>query len=350
MRGNMVGTPVVKQLLKCAAVVALWIALCTSAGAATVTIGGSADSNIATDVKDATIFDNDPNNSNGAGPGMFAGTDGSSLPLRGLIKFDIAGNIPAGAAITDVQLELFLGLVASSGGGGDMGPPVVSIELHKLSANWGEGTTGSGSSGIGGTGQGFPANPGDATWNAAMYPNTLWNAPGGDFATSASATTSVGTALNVASNWSTPAMVADVQGWLNSPAADFGWGLVNTDETDSRTYRAFWTKEASDPTLRPELLVTYSAVPGDVNFDGVVNGLDISLVSSHWLQTGLGTAGDANGDGVVNGLDIALIASHWLQAGSGAITDAAVPEPNGCALMTIGLAAIVSYLWRRRKD
>ena len=54
---------------------------------------------------------------------------------------------------------------------------------------------------------------------------------------------------------------------------------------------------------------------GDVNFDGIVNGLDIADVASHWLQTNpqhLG-AGDGNGDGIVNGLDIALIASHWLQ-------------------------------------
>jgi hypothetical protein len=50
-----------------------------------------------------------------------------------------------------------------------------------------------------------------------------------------------------------------------------------------------------------------SQLPGDANFDGTVNGLDISLVASNWLQSG---NGDANGDGVVNGLDIALISSH----------------------------------------
>ena len=34
-----------------------------------------------------------------------------------------------------------------------------------------------GAAGIGGTGQGFPANPGDATWDASSYACTLWNNP-----------------------------------------------------------------------------------------------------------------------------------------------------------------------------
>ena len=51
---------------------------------------------------------------------------------------------------------------------------------------------------------------------------------------------------------------------------------------------------------------------GDVNGDGVVNGLDIADVASHWLQTGIQVPGDANGDGIVNGLDIAAISSNWL--------------------------------------
>jgi hypothetical protein len=55
------------------------------------------------------------------------------------------------------------------------------------------------------------------------------------------------------------------------------------------------------------------SLSGDVNQDGTVNGLDIALVASDWLNTGSDPA-DANGDGVVNGLDIAMIASQWLQS------------------------------------
>ncbi len=99
-----------------------------------------------------------------------------------------------------------------------------------------------------------------------------------------------------------------------------------------------------------------SALLGDVNHDNVVNGLDISLVVSHWLQSGVGVAGDANNDHVVNGLDISLIASHWLQTGgggnglalpSGNSSTAAVPEPSSLLLLTMGLAVCVVRRWRR---
>ena len=88
--------------------------------------------------------------------------------------------------------------------------------------------------------------------------------------------------------------------------------------------------------------VGVAGVPGDVNGDGIVNGLDISDVASHWLQTGTGTTGDANHDGIVNGLDISLIASHWLQtdAGGGG-SSAALPEPSTLVL-AVGIVALLA--------
>jgi probable HAF family extracellular repeat protein len=74
--------------------------------------------------------------------------------------------------------------------------------------------------------------------------------------------------------------------------------------------------------------------PGDVTGDGVVNGQDIALVASHWLQTGDGVLGDANNDEVVNGQDIALIASNWLHGSGGGGT--AVPEPSAALLTLTG--------------
>jgi hypothetical protein len=84
-------------------------------------------------------------------------------------------------------------------------------------------------------------------------------------------------------------------------------------------------------------------IAGDVNYDGVVNGLDISLVASQWLQTGK-LAGDANGDGVVNGLDISVIAANWLATSAGG--GAAAPEPATVVLATLGALALLAY--RRR--
>ena len=97
-------------------------------------------------------------------------------------------------------------------------------------------------------------------------------------------------------------------------------------------------------------------LPGDVNGDGIVNGLDISLVASHWLQTGSGVAGDANGDGIVNGLDIADIASHWLLNDGGGSGAASVPEPStivpaglgGLLLLVCNRLGIASARWQHK--
>jgi hypothetical protein len=219
------------------------VILSAPAGAATITIGA---------IKDASIFQNNVDNSNGAGPGMFAGTNGMNSPRRGLIEFDIAGNVPASATIDTIQLTLFLGQVA----GNDITPR--TIGLFELAADWGEGTTGSGGM-IGGTGQGFPANPGDATWNARFFPGTLWATPGGDHDSSASATTTVTSVINNPYSWlSTPGLVSDVQGWLNTPATNFGWELINLDETTPTDFRAFYTREFTDATLRPQLEITFT--------------------------------------------------------------------------------------------
>ncbi len=90
------------------------------------------------------------------------------------------------------------------------------------------------------------------------------------------------------------------------------------------------------------------ALPGDVNFDGVVNGLDLAIVASQWSKTGAGAstmAGDANHDGIVNGLDVAYVVSHWTGAeAQAAITAVPVPEPPARYLMMVGA---VTWGWAR---
>jgi hypothetical protein len=90
-----------------------------------------------------------------------------------------------------------------------------------------------------------------------------------------------------------------------------------------------------------------TVLAGDLNHDGIVNGLDVAFVASHWLVAGSNPAGP-NGDAVVNGLDIAVIASHWLQTGgSGAGSGAAVPEASTITLAGVG--ALVLLIYRRRR-
>jgi hypothetical protein len=97
-------------------------------------------------------------------------------------------------------------------------------------------------------------------------------------------------------------------------------------------------------------VATYAtpALLGDTNFDGIVNGLDIGLVASNWLQVGNNHAGDANFDGVVNGLDISRIAANWLHSAGGmASSTTAVPEPSMLLLAVFGGVAMLAWQWRR---
>lgn len=221
--------------------------------AVTVTLGAG---------KVSTIFENQPDNSIGRGPAVFVGGDSSGSPRRGLIDFNVAANIPLGATITSAELTMFVGLV----GGADNGTPDTTqrtIELHRLTGDWAHGPTGLGVTTISGTDQGYPAIPPSPTWNERRYQqNQPWTASGGDFSPVVSASALVGQTVNGAYKWvSTPQLVADVQRMLDQPSLGFGWMMMSTDERVANSYRALYTKDWTDTSLRPQLLVSYDLAP-----------------------------------------------------------------------------------------
>ncbi|SPP62951.1 VPLPA-CTERM sorting domain-containing protein [Nitrospira lenta] len=253
-------------------------------------IGASADLMTLTASHDATIFENafqsggnGATQSNGAGPGMFAGSNSNQSPRRGLLAFDIAGALPVGAIINSAQVQLTVGQVAGSGGSGSGGDQITrTIELYRMNTEWGEGTTGSTATMIGGTGQGFAANPGDATWTQNKFNQSSWTTPGGLGNANATASASVqiqgglavGGAQNQTFTWgSTAQLVADVQAMLNTPSTNYGWLLRNVDEVDNpstptvnegfQSFRAFYTKEGEALGLGtgPRLLIDYTVAP-----------------------------------------------------------------------------------------
>jgi len=213
--------------------------------------------------KDNTIFDTTLNNSLGAGQAVVAGANAQASPRRGLIDFDIAASIPARSTITSVQLTLFLNSVPT---GSSISP---TIRLYRLGNDWGEGSAGSNVNGASTIGQGFAAGEGDATWNARHFSATtptLWNSPGGDFAaTDSAAMTILGATLNTPYTWaSTPALISDVQNWLDNPSTNFGWTLKSDQETSASSVRGFWTREAArtgQGAFAPQVQVTYTAIP-----------------------------------------------------------------------------------------
>jgi len=258
--------------------------------------------------KDNSIFQNNPSNSGGGSAGIHVGTNGMGSPRRGLIEFDIAGNVPAGSVVTGVELTLFVG-----------NAPLASfhdISLHRLTRDWGEGAAGDTNPAIGGSGQGYPAGPQDATWTHAMFGTVAWTNDGaqGDFNTVASATTSVGGPIDSPHTWTTTAaMVSDVQGWLDIPASNFGWALVNADEATIRSSKSFYSREATqnssgdpnslDPSWRPRLTIAYSSTApptGDYNRNGVVDAADYvfwrKMIGQPAIPSGSGADGSENGE------------------------------------------------------
>jgi len=192
--------------------------------------------------KDNTLYQYvsvDGDRSNGAGSYLFAGSTDDGRTRRAVLAFDIAGNVPAGSTITSVTLTLQM--TRSTSG-------VESQSLHKVLADWGEGTSNAGSN----EGQGAPATPGDATWRHRFYSAILWSTPGGDYVPTASATASVG--ATGAYSWTSTGMVADAQGWLDTPGSSFGWILIGR-ESASHTTKRFNSRSSSPP---PQLTIVFT--------------------------------------------------------------------------------------------
>ena len=146
-------------------------------------------------VKDNTLYepilqDAFADRSDGAGPTMFVGKvkDADADPgpgtrpavRRGVLSFDIAGAIPAGATINSVQLTMYVDKVGLT--------TAFNVSLNRLLSGWGEGTSNTGNSQ---QGRGEPPTTNDATWHHTFYPGQFWSVPGGDYTLTASAVRSL---------------------------------------------------------------------------------------------------------------------------------------------------------------
>lgn len=193
--------------------------------------------------KDNTLYEFDPDDgdhSNGAGFHFFAGETAMSELRRGVLAFDIAVSIPHGSIITSVTLSMNMSRTISE-------TPRI-VELHKLLADWGEGT----SHAPGEEGDGAPATTNDATWRHRFFDTIFWTMLGGDFSATVSASQVVGPVGQY--TWSSAQMVADVQSWLDNPSSNFGW-LVLGDESTNATSKRFDTRESASP---PVLTIEYT--------------------------------------------------------------------------------------------
>jgi hypothetical protein len=201
--------------------------------------------------QDASIYQGDGNVADGAGPHLWISVLAIGTNRRALIRFDLSA-IPPGAVITEAALTLYQSRSRDNH----------DATLHRILVPWSEGPADGGEAGVG-----APARAGDVTWTHRLFPSVRWAVEGGDFLAEPSARTFVGFP-DQSYTWSGPGLVADVQHWVDNPAANHGWMLIGK-ETGNQNAKRLSSRENRDAAQRPQLRVMWSptseaASDGDV--------------------------------------------------------------------------------------
>jgi hypothetical protein len=266
-------------------------------------------------VKDNSLMESTSEISGGAGPDIIAGVlgfNGNFAKRRGVMQFNVSA-IPAFSFINSASLTLTCSQSNANSG---------TFEVHKLLASWGEGSTSFAFSG-----NGSPANDGDATWDDRFYnadPNQVihWTNLGGDFAPAISASTTVG--FSGTYTWSGSGLSNDVQSWIDDPSNNFGL-LLKADEVGTQNAKKFFSRESS--TGAPVLAIQYF-IGGDANGDDMVDLTDFTFLAANFNTTGKSHAdGDFDHNGTVDLTDFTILASNFNKQAPAAPIGSTVPEP-----------------------
>jgi hypothetical protein len=109
--------------------------------------------------------------------------------------------------------------------------------------------------------------------------------------------------------------------WLNDPltgggvSLDGGWESP-TDFSDTTGNSEFPSGDGhAGGCFGDDFAFAFTILPGDATRDGTVNLSDLSIVGSHWNQTGMTwEGGDFTGDGIVNLSDWSFVGLYWQTA------------------------------------
>jgi hypothetical protein len=223
------------------------ILLSTEAPGDSVTLTPSADA----ELREASAL-----GSFGTGTTMVSGglgVNAGNTRRRALLRFELTGQIPPGATITSVELELQAVSMLPPD------PVSSTFELHRLLRPWSETAV---------------------TWTWTDRPSAPWGAGGAGREDDAVSTPSANVhviGLGLYTFASTPELVADVQQWLDDPISNAGW-LLRSDTELPFTARHFGTREhANSParltvtfepaaTLEPVTLGELTVADGELTF------------------------------------------------------------------------------------
>ncbi len=190
-------------------------------------------------------------NQDGPGPGP------ATISIRrGLLAFDVGDNVPAGATITGVTLTL----QDVMGRNGNQ-----EISLSRMLRSWGQGA--SFSTAALARRRPTMTRPGTIlfTMRAIPRPAPLGPCPAASRASISAPTVSALSLDSTAATsqtvvWSStasPAMTTDVQQWLDSPAANFGWIILGNENAGQTAKRFGGQTAATYGETPPALTVQY---------------------------------------------------------------------------------------------
>jgi hypothetical protein len=170
---------------------------------------------------------------------ILSGTRRNGVRDRGLLRFDFSA-LPTNAVIENASLRLRL-IQAPRGAG-----PDTPFRLHRVLKPWGA----------------------EASWAKASS-NLEWATAGGaanvDYTTNGIPMTFVSGSADY-SFGTTNEMAADLSAWLQNPAKNYGWFLINDREDLLATARHFGSSESGNP---PELFIRYSIPAEDPTIRGI---------------------------------------------------------------------------------
>ncbi|MEO6598121.1 MAG: DNRLRE domain-containing protein [Planctomycetota bacterium] len=244
--------------------------------------------------------------SNGLGVGVFAGINGNGEIRRGVMRFNVAASVPAGAKILSAQLTVNISMTAAA--------LPIDVTVHRVLQAWGEGASNATTSGGGG---GAPAQAGDATWLHSSFPSTFWPSPGGNFAPASSFTMST-PPFGIGMSPIGPGSVNDAQYWLDNPTQNFGW-LIKTAETLAFTARRMDSRQIAGNT-KPTLTVRY-ILPGQLGTWGT------------GCPVGAGTFGFAFSGAPIGATTVQLVQSNGPAGAIGANFFSLALDPIGVTLL-----------------
>jgi len=220
------------------------------AAAGTLTIGPS---------DDTFINSANPSNDNGGSSSLFTGTDGHGGLMRGLVRFDMPAGIRAAATVTSVQLRMTVAAL----GDGTAGTPATEA-LQAITQTW---TEGNGTGTLPGTltvGQTCGGAITGATWTQNdCIAGTNWTAAGGAVTAAITAIASTaGVGIGAPVLWDSagnPALIADVQSWVDSAAGNRGWRITSSTEAMTAEAQRFGSRESA---TAPALTIAFTCRAG----------------------------------------------------------------------------------------